>query len=78
MNAVGTSAYSTKADVTVDVEVLTAPAALANVVTYAHDEMVELVWEAPLADGGSSITTKVYRGDSSGSLVCSGPPWATS
>jgi len=73
-NTVGTSAYSTKADVTVDVEVLTAPAAPANVVTYAYDEMVELVWQAPLADGGSPITNyKVYRGDSPGTLVL----WST-
>lgn len=74
VNAVGTSAYSTKADVTVNAEVLTAPAAPTNLVTYAHDEMVELVWQAPLADGGSPITNyKVYRGDSSGSLVL----WST-
>jgi len=74
LNAIGTSAYSTKADVTVDVAVITAPAAPDNVVTYAHDGMVELVWQAPLADGGSSITNyKVYRGDSSGNLVL----WST-
>jgi len=74
VNAIGTSAYSAKADVTVDAAVLTVPAAPANIVTYAHDGMVELVWQAPLADGGSSITNyKVYRGDSSGNLVL----WST-
>lgn len=70
LNSVGTSAYSAKAEVTVDTEVITVPAAPTDVVTYAHDEMVELVWEAPMADGGSPITNyKVYRGDSSGALA---------
>ena len=69
LNSIGTSAYSIKADVTIDAEVITLPGAPTSVIAYPHDEMVELVWQAPLGDGGSPVTNyKVYRGESSGAL----------